>query len=101
MIQPLQMHQLVDDHVVTDGVRHRDEPPIQADMAVARAGSPPPALIADADAGDREAMESGKLDHTGRKDASRPSAELLLTGVEWRVRREGTRRHRDARCRRM
>jgi hypothetical protein len=33
VIHPLQVHQLVDDHVVADRLGHVDEPPIEADVA--------------------------------------------------------------------
>ena len=57
----LQVHQLVDQHVVADGVRHLHQPPVQADVAVARTRSPAPALIADADARDGQAVLRGQL----------------------------------------
>ena len=56
MIHAPQVHQLVDQHVVADRLRHLHQPPVQADVTAARARSPAPALIADADARDGQAV---------------------------------------------
>ena len=40
VIHALEVHQLVDHHVVAHEVRHRHQPPVQADVAAARARSP-------------------------------------------------------------
>jgi hypothetical protein len=50
MVEPPQMHQLVNKHIVTDGVWHQYEAPVQADVTGRRAGSPSRPLISYADA---------------------------------------------------
>ena len=78
VIHPLQMHQLVDHHVVADRVRHLHEPPVEADAALPRARAPSPALIADADTLDLEAVPRGELAEPRRQLAPRPIAELAF-----------------------
>jgi len=56
MIESFQVHQLVNQHVIADGGRHQDEPPVQRNVAVAATGAPPGSLIADAHPGDRQSM---------------------------------------------
>ena len=60
VIETPQMHQLVYQHVVADGVRHQYEAPIEADVARWRTGSPPRALVSYADTGHVETMMLGK-----------------------------------------
>ena len=50
VIEASQMHELVDQHVVANRVRHQDESPVEADVTRWRAGSPSRALVAYADA---------------------------------------------------
>src|SRR5262249_38902943 len=50
VIQTLEVHELVDHHVVAYVLGHQHEPPVEADVAVWRARSPPPFLVTDADA---------------------------------------------------
>ena len=72
------MHQLVDDHVVAHPVGHRNEPPVQADMTRARARSPSPALIADADACNRQVVNTGEIVYARRQFAFRAFDKLPL-----------------------
>lgn len=65
MIEPLEVHELVNDDVVANPSRHHDQPPVQADVPVATAGSPARALIPNADPTDREAELCGKLVQAG------------------------------------
>ena len=50
VIEPPQMHQLMDQNVVADDIRHQHKTPVEADVTRRRAGSPPRSLIAYADA---------------------------------------------------
>ena len=61
VIHPFEVHELVDDHVVPHPVGHDDEPPVEADVTVAAAGTPARALIANADSGDTQAMPFGEF----------------------------------------
>ena len=61
MIEPLQVHQLMNDHVVAYPVGHGDEPPVQAHVPVAPAGTPSCALIANAKPADDQPVTIGKL----------------------------------------
>src|SRR5262245_26506366 len=56
MIESLEVHQLMNYHVVPHPWWHRDEAPIEADVTVAPAGSPPRPLVANADARHRQAV---------------------------------------------
>jgi hypothetical protein len=49
MIEPAQVHQLVNDDVVAHRIGHQHEPPIQTDVSFWRTRSPAPPLIANAD----------------------------------------------------
>src|SRR4030095_2370694 len=46
MVHALQVHELVDHHIVSDLRRHLNEAPVQTDVTVRRARSPAPPLIA-------------------------------------------------------
>ena len=61
MIEALQVHQLMDQHVIANRRRHQDKPPVQRDLAVAATGSPSRALITDAHAGLGQAVFSSDL----------------------------------------
>ena len=50
MVHPVQMHQFVDQNVIAHRCRHQHQSPVQADMTVTPAGTPPRSLIAHADA---------------------------------------------------
>jgi len=54
MVHPAKVHQLVDQHVIPNRLRHQHQPPVQADVAVTPARTPPRALITNTDAADRE-----------------------------------------------
>jgi hypothetical protein len=54
MIEPAQVHQLVNDDVVAHSIGHQHEPPVQTDVPFRRTRSPTPPLIANADLGDDE-----------------------------------------------
>lgn len=70
MIETLEVHQFMNHHVVAHPVWHGDEAPIQADVPVTSAGSPPRPLIANADARDRQIMCVSQF--------SQPPGELCL-----------------------
>ena len=74
MIHALQVHQLVDHHVVAHPVRHLHETPVQADVTVSRARSPSPPLIADADARHGQAVHRGQREQAFGQLASRALA---------------------------
>ena len=60
VVEPSQMHQLVNQHIVADGVWHQYEPPVQTDVTGRRAGSPSRLLIAYADARHLKSMMFGE-----------------------------------------
>ena len=84
MVQPAQVHQLVHHHVVAHPFRHPHEPPVEADMTVAPAGAPARALIADADAADRETVRCRQLHQSRGEFLLRPADEraALLDGQQ-------------------
>src|SRR5207237_569954 len=59
MVEPLQVHQLVNEHVLAHKIGHQHEAPIQADVSVRRAGSPAPSLIAYAHPRHAQAVDVG------------------------------------------
>jgi hypothetical protein len=61
MIEALQVHQLMDQHVIANRRRHQDESPVQRDLAVTATGSPSRALITDAHAGHGQAVFNSDL----------------------------------------
>ena len=77
VIEPLEVHELMNDHVVAHPVGHGDEPPVEADVTVPPAGTPARALIADADARDAQAVLIGELPQPNRELRSRLRAEPL------------------------
>ena len=78
VIHSLQMHQLVNHHVVAHRFRHPCETPVQADVSASRARAPSPALIAHADARHGDAVLPGEIEKTRRQLASRAGAHLAL-----------------------
>ncbi len=54
MVHPAEVHQFVDEDVIANRCRHQHQSPVQADMAVTPAGTPPRSLITNTDAADRE-----------------------------------------------
>ena len=56
VIEPLEVHQLMNDDVIAHPLWHGDQPPIEAHVPVTPARTPPRPLIADADAGYRETV---------------------------------------------
>ena len=60
MVEPPEMHQFVNQHVVPDAVGLQYEPPVQANVTGRRAGSPSRALITYADARHMNAMMLGE-----------------------------------------
>ena len=61
VIEPLEVHQLMNHHVVPHPFGHGDESPIEADVTVPPAGSPSCALISNADPRDAQAVFVGEL----------------------------------------
>ena len=76
VIEPSQMHQLVNQDIIADAVRHQHESPIQADVTGGRAGSPARALIPDAHARHVDAVVPGQEQQTPWKLASRLPAQF-------------------------
>ena len=56
MVHSAQVHQLVNKNVIPDRRRHEHQSPIQADVPVTAAGSPPRTLVANAHPRHDEAM---------------------------------------------
>jgi hypothetical protein len=67
MIEPLEVHQLMDHHVVPHPRWHRDEAPVEADVAVAPAGSPSRPLVANADTRHRQAVRVSQFQQSPRQ----------------------------------
>jgi len=61
MVHAAQVHQLMDQDVVPHRGRHQHQPPVQADVRIAAAGTPARTLVANADARHDKAMAGGKL----------------------------------------
>ncbi len=76
----------MDQDVVADRRRHQDEPPIEGNVAVPSAGSPPGPLIADAHCGHRHAVLGGEFEQPGRQLGASALAEgsPLLGANRWR-----------------
>ena len=64
VVHAAKVHQLVKHHVVADLGRHQHEAPVQTDVAVVPAGTPPRALIANADPRDGKPLISSQLQQT-------------------------------------
>ena len=77
MVEPPEMHQLVNQHIVADGVWHQYEPPVQTDVTGRRAGSPSRALIAYADARHLKSMMFGEPQQLGGQLACGLPPQLL------------------------
>ena len=85
MIEALQVHQLVNQHVVAHRRGHQDKSPIEGNVAVTTTGSPACALIADAHSRDGQRVRSGNLHQPRRQLGSRPLAQRRsLFGPEGR-----------------
>ena len=66
MVHAPQMHQLVDEDVIAHRRWHEHEPPVQADVPIAPAGSPSCTLVPDADARHEKTVLRGELQQPGR-----------------------------------
>ena len=85
MIEALQVHQLMDQHVVANRWRHQNEPPVQRDLAVTATGSPSRALITDAHAGHGQTLFSSDLQQACWQLCARARAKRhALLGAEHR-----------------
>jgi len=71
MIHPLQVHQLMDQDIVPHPFRHQQETPVQADVPVPAAGSPPRPLIPNADSRHPKTMELGQCQQAWREIVGR------------------------------
>jgi hypothetical protein len=78
VIHAPEVHELVDHHVVANPWRHAHQPPVQADVSGRRARSPAPALIANADPRDGQAVRGGQLQQPRRQLTLRPRACFTL-----------------------
>ena len=78
MVHSPQVHQLVNEHVLADEVRHQQEPPVQADVTVATTGAPTRALVADTDTRHGETMLRGQRQQTCRQFAASSIAKRAL-----------------------
>lgn len=80
MIEPPEMHQLVNQHVLAHEARHQHEPPVQADVPRGRARSPSRPLVANADASHGEAVGGGELSELRRQFAHCAEPQLFADG---------------------
>ena len=70
MVQPEQVHQLVNQDVIAYRWRHQHQSPVQTDVAVTAAGAPPRALIPDAHACHDEPVACGQFEQACRQLAA-------------------------------
>jgi hypothetical protein len=77
VIEPPQMHQLVDQDVLADGLGHQDETPVEADVTGRRARSPARPLIPYADARYLKAVMLGQPEQLRGQLARGLPAQLL------------------------
>ena len=75
VIEPLEVHELMNHHVVAHPVGHGDEPPVQADMPVPAARTPARALIANTDLRHAQAVCRGELVQANGQLRSRPGSQ--------------------------
>src|SRR5262245_37898024 len=71
------MHQLMNQHIVPDGVGHQYKPPVQTDVTRWRARSPARPLIAYADARHSKSMMFSEPQQPGGKLALGPPPQLV------------------------
>lgn len=77
VIEPPQMHQLVNQNVFTDGLGHQDETPVETDVTGRRARSPARPLIPYADTRHLKAVMVGQAKQLGGQIARGLPAQLL------------------------
>ena len=77
MVEPVQVHELVQKHVIAHPVRHRDESPVEGDVSVAPARAPSRPLVADADARHRQPVVGGKGEQPCRQFCLRTCPQRL------------------------
>jgi hypothetical protein len=77
VIEPLEVHQLMNHDVVPHPMWHRNEAPIEAHVSVAPAGSPPCPLIANTDTGHRQIVRVGQVPQPLRQFRLRLRPEFL------------------------
>lgn len=77
VIEPPQMHQLVNQHVIAHTVGHQNESPVQADMTRRGTGAPPGALIPYADARHVQSVMRCKPQQMLRQLARRAAPQLV------------------------
>src|ERR671913_679778 len=75
-----QVHQLVDEDVIANGVRRLHQPEVQGDDALARARSPSRSLVANRDAGDLQAVRLRQFLQARNELALRNSPQACLCG---------------------
>jgi hypothetical protein len=82
VIEPPEVHQLMNHHVVSHPMWHRDEAPIEAHVSVTPTGSPPRPLIANADAGHRYSVRVRQLPQPVREFRLRlhPKSRSVVNG---------------------
>jgi hypothetical protein len=78
MVHLPEVHQLVEDQVVADGVRGVEDAPVEGNGGAHGTGAPARALVADADALDAESVEGGEFLDPGRKFAGGQSPQMPL-----------------------
>jgi hypothetical protein len=83
VIEPTQMHQLVNQNVFADGLGHQDETPVEADVTGRRARSPARPLIPYADTRHLKAVTVGQAKQLGGQIASGLPAQSLQ--ILWSV----------------
>src|SRR5688500_7913517 len=77
MIEPPEMHQLVDQDVLAHGVGHQDETPVETDVTGWRARSPARSLVPYADARHVQAEMPGEAQKLGGQVARGLPAQFL------------------------
>jgi len=78
MVHPAEVHQFVDQDVVADPCRHQHQSPVQADVAVTSAGTPPRSLITNTDAADGKPMACRQFEQPRREFTPRLLSQCVV-----------------------
>src|ERR1043166_2455251 len=81
VIEPAQMHELMDEHVVPHPIGHQHQTPVKTDVPVRRARSPTPALVADADSRHPQVVPARELQQPRRQLPPRAVQGAATVGV--------------------
>jgi len=78
MVHPAEVHQFVDQDVVADPCRHQHESPVEADVAVTSAGTPPRSLIPHTHAADGKPIPCRQFEQPRREFTPRLVSQCVV-----------------------